>query len=236
MKRLPITGASIATPILDEGKLKRVLINLRVSKAFDDTEIHELYVKLGQVYGAWLSEQEAAEVTPVANALRSTAGNLIAASKLLNGHQDGFRTNIEIAATSQAARILALDPRIGSLKKAHASIITFREHADRLGHACMVAYADLVRKGSNDGRAPYHWYDEFTVLLLQIAQKAGVGPNLNKDRANKARGGWLFMAAQALEPFLPSYMRSPSPEACGKRLERSRKRLLKRRGQNPRAG
>jgi hypothetical protein len=99
--------------------------------------------------------------------------------------------------------------------------------------AYMVAYADLNRKAPNEGRAPLLWYDEFTALLLDIAAKAGVEPTLSKDRNTSARTGWLFEAAQALEPFLLKFMRSPSAEACGKRLERSKKRLARVKRQNP---
>jgi hypothetical protein len=101
----------------------------------------------------------------------------------------------------------------------------------------MVAYADLNQKALNEGRAPLRWYDEFTALLLKIAEKAGVDPSLGKDRITRTRTGWLFEAAQALEAFLDPYMRSPSAEACGKRLERSRKRRqAKAHRQNPRSG
>jgi hypothetical protein len=99
----------------------------------------------------------------------------------------------------------------------------------------MVAYADLNQKALNKGRAPLRWYDEFTALLLDIAKKAGVEPSLCKDRIRGTRTGWLFKAAQALEPFLDPFMRSPSPEACGKRLERSKRRLAKAHRQNPSA-
>jgi hypothetical protein len=99
----------------------------------------------------------------------------------------------------------------------------------------MVAYADLNRKAANEGRAPLLWYDDFTALLLDIADKAGVEPALGKDRVDRVRTGWLFKAAQALEPFLDPFMRSPSAEACGKRLERSKKRLARARRQNPAA-
>jgi hypothetical protein len=100
----------------------------------------------------------------------------------------------------------------------------------------MVAYADLNQKALNEGRAPLRWYDEFTALLLDIAKKAGVEPSLCKDRIRGTRTGWLFKAAQALEPFLDPFMRSPSPEACGKRLERSNIRggWLKRIDKTPR--
>jgi hypothetical protein len=120
--------------------------------------------------------------------------------------------------------MLAADPTISD---AQQLISTFQKDAGRVGHACLVAYADLTRPAPNDGRSPLLWYDEFTALLLRVAAKAGIEAALYKDRIDQTRGGWLFDAAQAIEAFLDPFMRSPSPEACGKRLERSRKRLLK---------
>ena len=233
MKKLPIRGASIATPRRDEGELKLALIELGVGGAFDDSAIHELYLRIAKIHGAWLSEQEAAEVSPVAKALRSTGRNLIDASELLSGRETGLRTHTEIEATLQAVRILALDPSVGSLGEAQALITAFQQEAARVGHACMVAYADLTRKAANDGRAPLLWYDVFTALLLDIADKASVEPALGKGRDSRARTGWLFRAAQALECFLDPFMRSPSAEACGKRLERSKRRLAQPKRQNP---
>jgi hypothetical protein len=128
---------------------------------------------------------------------------------------------------------LALDPTIGSVEKAEAVVDQFREQSAKIGHACMVAYAELAEKGTPDGRPMLGWYDEFTRLLLDIAHQAGVNPALGKDRDTGARTGWLFEAAQALEPFLDPWMRSPSAEACGKRLERSRRRLRVMKRQKP---
>jgi hypothetical protein len=101
----------------------------------------------------------------------------------------------------------------------------------------MVAGTDLRTRSGKRGRAPFEWYDNFTALLLKIAEIAGREPALNKDRDTGERGGWLFEAAIALETFLEPDMQSSSPEACGKRLERSKQRLVerqksKRRGAN----
>jgi hypothetical protein len=236
MKKLPTAGASIVTPREDEARLKGVLIELGVGDAYDDSAIHELYLEIGQIYGAWLSEEEAAEVSPVAKALRLTARNLLDAASVLSGLESGLRTHVEIEATRHTARILALEPSVGSFDRAKEQISTFREEAARIGHTCMVAYADLNQKALNEGRAPFRWYDEFTALLLNIAEKAGVEPSLGKDRNTRTRTGWLFEAAQALEAFLDPYMRSPSAEACGKRLERSKRRLAKEHRQNSPSG
>jgi spore cortex formation protein SpoVR/YcgB (stage V sporulation) len=70
-------------------------------------------------------------------------------------------------------------------------------------------------------------------LLLEVAETAEVEPRLSKDRISGERVGWLLDAARALEAFLHPRMRSPSDEACGKRLERSKTRLKQEHRQNP---
>jgi hypothetical protein len=233
MALLPASGATIASPLRGEEELQRVLSDLHVGHAFDATAVPELHKKLGMIIGKWLSEQERMEVSPVAKALLSTAKNLSEVSKLLSGLETGFRSSVEIAVTSQTAKYLAQDPTVGSLEKAQTLVSAFQQEAARLAHVCMVAYAGRPDR-SGDRRAALHWYDDFTGLLLEIADKAAVSPTLGKDRHTKNRTGWLFEAAQALESFLYPDMRSPSPEACGKRLERGRKRLREGKRQNPR--
>jgi hypothetical protein len=132
------------------------------------------------------------------------------------------------------AEYLALDPTVGSHHKAEQLLSAFHQEAARVAHVCLVARADLPDSPGERGRSALDWYDDFTALLLDIAVTAGIEPALKKDRITRARSGWLFEAAQSLEPFLYREMRSPSPEACGKRLERSRTRLRERERQKPR--
>jgi hypothetical protein len=49
MKRLPIRGASIASPFRSEAELNSVLRNLGVAHAFEETAVHELYSRIGKV-------------------------------------------------------------------------------------------------------------------------------------------------------------------------------------------
>jgi hypothetical protein len=230
MKQLQIRGASVATPMLGEPELEHALAKLGVAAVFSEADIHETYMEIAGVYGAWLAEEESKEVSSLASGLLRTGKNLIEASKLLGGRQTGLRNQVELEVTSRVIEIMGSDPTVGNSEEL---IAAFQKNAASVGHACLIAYADLERKASNDGRAPNLWYDKFTAVLLRIASKAGIDPNLNKDRIDQTRGGWLFIAAQALEPFLDPHMRSPSPEACGKRLERSCKRLLNSDRQNP---
>jgi len=227
MKQLPIRGASVATPKLGEDELRRALSQLGVIAVYSDADVHELYLGLGALYGAWIAEQESREILPVARALLKTGKSLNEASRLLNGHATGFRTQTEREVTSQVIAVLGSNPTVRGAERAKDIIEGFQADATIVGESCLIAYADLSRKAPNEGRPREKWYDDFTAILLGIAKKAGINPNLNKDRLSKKRGGWLFEAAQALEPFLHRHMRSVSPEACGKRLERTRKRLSK---------
>jgi hypothetical protein len=223
------------TPLRDEGELKRVLSDLRVDQVLSSAAMHELYMNLGGIIGQWMSEQQRLEVSSVAGLLLSTARSLNEASLILGGFEPGIRSDLETAAASRIARYLALVPGVRSLGDAQELISSFRQEAARIAHVCMVARADLPSRSDEFGRPALRWYDDFTALLLELANEADVQPTLRKDRISRVRSGWLFEAAQALESFLWPEMRSPSSEACGKRLERSRRHLRDRKRQKPRA-
>ena len=234
MARLPARGATVAAPYRNEGELHQMLSDLRVSHRFDATAIQNLYLELASVIGQWMAEQQRLEVPPVAKALLSIAKNLSEVSALLGGLETGIHSDLEIAVASRAAEYLAMDPTVGSLDKARELVSTFQRDAARMAHVCMVARAGLPDQPGERGRRALNWYDDFTALLLDVADTADVKPTVRKDRISGARSGWLFEAAQALESFLYPEMHSPSPEACGKRLERSLRRLRERARQKAR--
>jgi hypothetical protein len=232
MKRLPVRGASVLTPRLGEDKLKQALADLRVIAVYTDADVREIYFALAAVCGRWMAEEEAKQVDPVAKALLNTGRNLTEASRLLNGRAAGLHDSIEVEVTSQVFDAMTSDST--NTQDTQELLVAFQASAPAIAKACLAAYARLPKKGANDGPSPMLWYDDFTAILLGIAKKAGIKPNLNKDRISHQYGGWLFDAAQALEPFLDPDMRSETPGACGKRLERSRKRFLKPDRQDPR--
>ena len=126
-------------------------------------------------------------------------------------------------------------PGVSSLAEAQELISSFRHEATRIAHVCMVARADLPDRSEKSGRQALDWYDGFTALLLELANQAADAWTRWKGR-DRVRIGWLIKAARALESsFLYREMRSPSSEACGKRLQRSRRRLRLAKGQNHRA-
>jgi hypothetical protein len=234
MTRLPVSGSSIASPLRSEGDLKGVLSDLRVDHVLSRAAVHEIYLSLGSIIGQWMSEEQRLEVSSVAGSLLSTAKSLNEAVRTLGGFETGLHSDLEIAVATRIAKYLALVPGVSSLTEAQELISSFRQEAARIAHVCMVARADLPNRPEKLGRRALHWYDAFTALLLQIAEKADLEPTLGKDRITGVRSGWLFEAAQALEAFLYPEMRSPSAEACGSRLDRSKRRLRRGTRQNTR--
>ena len=203
----------------------RPLIGLELAITPLQMEIQEIHLRIARIIGLWFTEQEAKKASPVAKALLATGRNLLEASKVLSGHQTGERTLVEIQATTEAVRLLAL--ALSSVQSTQRKLSSgiFTSSPAKMGHTCLVAWADFAQEVGQKGRPALHWYDGFTSLLLDFAKKAGIKASVGRDRVTGERTGWLFQAAQALEPFLYDWMRSKSPEACGKRLERSMRRL-----------
>jgi hypothetical protein len=233
MARLLARGSTVASPAADRNTFKNILAGLCPGYAFDDRTTDGFYDQIAQVIGRWSSEQGRLEATPVAKALKILGKSLADGCRTLEGHESGLRTTLEVEIVSVLSEYLANDSTVGSIENAHTLISSFRESASRIAAASTAAALDLEQQKGRAGRDRLDWYDDFTALLLQIAELAGIQPRFGKDWIEDAHIGWLFDAAQALELTLLKDMRSASTEACGKRLERSRKRLKRGRGQNP---
>ena len=192
-----------------------------------------VYGFLGRIIGRWSAEENRLDIAPLVKTFTAVSRELQKVADILRGQETGLHEIRDIEIVSQLEMILALDPEVGSREQAYKLIASFRGDAAKLARACLVAAHDLKRTVGESGRPLAEWYDEFTTLLLEIAETAGVGPRLRKDRISGAREGWLLDAALALEAFIDPQMRSPSVEACFKRLERSKIRLQQTHRQNP---
>jgi hypothetical protein len=223
----------VATPHLDQADLRKVLVELCPKGDFSEPDAKKFYSRLGRIIGQWSAENDRPDISPLAKTLMAMRRELDGMSRILSGHETGLHERHDIEVVSQLATILALDPEVGSRQQADKLIDTFRRDAAKLAHACLIAAHELKQQVGKSGRPPWDWYDDFTAFLLDIAETAGVEPRLSKDRISGARVGWLLDAAQALEGFLDPQMRSPSSEACGKRLDRSKTHLEAKHRQNP---
>jgi hypothetical protein len=223
----------VATPHLDQADLRDALAQLCSDRKFSESDINGFYGRLARIIGQWSAEDNRLDIAPLAQTFTSMGKELKKVAEILSGHETGLREIHDIAIVSQLAMILALDPEVGSRQQADKLIASFRGDAAKLADACLVAARDLKRTVGKSGRPLPEWHDEFTALLLAVADTAGVEPRSGKDGISGAWVGWLLDAAQALEAFLDPQMRSPSAEACGKRLVRSKTRLRQKHRQNP---
>lgn len=160
-----------------------------------------------------------------ATRLANSAQSLEQLAQGLAGVQTGMRNAEDSEFALLARQALSLNPLVGDLSRADERLASFQLQCSEMSEVFWIAFKILKEERGKSGRKKLSWYDDFTALLLKLAKLANVEPNLNKDRISGARGGWVFNAAQALEPLLYPLMRSETPEACGKRLERSLKRL-----------
>ena len=210
-----------------------MLVELCPDGKFSASDIREFYGRLMQIIGQWSAEDNRLDIAQLVQTFTAMSKELKKVAEILSGHEAGLHQTHDIEVVSQLAMILALDPEVGSRRQADQLIRSFRSDAAKVAHACLVVAFDLKQTVGKSGRPQAEWHDEFTAFLLEVAETAGVEPRLSKDRISGARVGWLLDAANALEAFLDPRMRSPSAEACGKRLERSKKRLRQKHRQNP---
>ncbi|MGN6309250.1 MAG: hypothetical protein ACTHNN_06790 [Xanthobacteraceae bacterium] len=240
MARIPARGTSIVvSPDWSEITIRTALIEICPDHAFDESTASDLFWQLGGIVGAWTDEQERLNTISVAKALTQIGRELTAFADdpnfraslgKLRGFETGLRTAKDIEIASALTAVLARNQGIGSIIEANRQLTVFLESptpADAviLAAACSDAADDLRAQVGRSGRPKLDWYDDFTKLLLEIADKANIKPTFWKDRTTDERRGWLFEAAQCLESFLHPHMRSSDSEACGKRLERSMQRL-----------
>jgi hypothetical protein len=231
-KRIRPRGATIASAYLNETATEPAETDFRTKicdlcpgHSFDEKTLTELYSTFGAVIGKWLSEWGQPELLPIADRLVSTARFLEQLAEGLAGVQTGMRQAEDIEFALLARQALSLNPLVGDLSRADKKLTSFQQQCSEMAQVFWIALTLLNEYQGKRGRKKLTWYDDFTAMLLKVAKLANIEPNLNKDRITRARGGWLFDAAQALEFFLYPPMRSDTPEACGKRLERSLKRL-----------
>jgi hypothetical protein len=225
MARLPTRGASIATPCRPLSDFVGCLADLGVRDTFDEGALKEAHLRLGQIVGRWMAEKGRLDSRQVAKSLISMSKQLNEIGTMLKGHETGIRDAGHTEIVSQLAEYMALEPTVGSIPAAQELIASFVRQGERIAHSSLVAGVALKSQAGSPGRSLMEWHDDFTALLLDLAQKAGVRPTSSKDRITGKRSGWLFDAATVLETFLDAEMRSPNDEARGQRVDRSRSRL-----------
>jgi hypothetical protein len=231
MARIPARGSAAVGPYRDEVALRTVLSEIRLGTLIDEDATHRLHMNLAGVIGRWFQEVARLDASDIIKSLTSAAHDLRAVAELVAA-TTGLHTSQDLECALLIRNHLEHQQEIGSREKALELMEDFRTKAAKVAMACDAAVAELGALTGRAGRPKLDWYDEFTALLLDLAKKGNINPTLRKDRVTGERSGWLLKAALALETFLDPHMRSQSFEACGKRLERSKRNLQRRLRQN----
>lgn len=231
MARIPVRGSAAVSPQRDEASFTSALSELGLGSVIDKDERHDLYMDVASVVGRWWQEEGRLDSSILIKSLKSAGKDLRAVAKLVAA-TEGLHTSHDLECALLVRIHLERQEDIRSREKALELMDDFRVKAAKVADACESAVGQLEALTGRPGRPQLEWYDEFTALLLDLAKKGNVNPTLRKDRVTGERSGWLLRAALALETFLDPHMRSQSIEACGKRLERSKRNLGRRLRQN----
>jgi hypothetical protein len=221
-------GSGISTPYVadfsqsPEGAFRATIIGLCPEHSFDDRVLKDLYYGFGAVVHKAVSEEEQPEILPLARRLDRFARELEDLAESLGGLQTGLHRSKDIEFARYVKEAMSLNPAVLDAEK---ELVGFQRQCSSMSHMLRVALKILQEEPGKAGRRKLDWYDDFTAFLLEVAKMADIKPSHKKHRVTGARSGWLFEAAQSLEQLLWPATRSRSPEACGKRLERSLRRL-----------
>jgi hypothetical protein len=237
-KRIRPRGSSIASAYQHdsakesgEASFRAKISGICPGHLFDDETLGQLYAMFGGVIGKWFSEIGQPELLPIATRLATTARSLDLLAQRLSSFE-GFQSSEDIEFALLVRQALAHNPLVGNLDRAHEKLASFQAQCSEMAQVFWLACITLKEERGQPGRPRIEWYDDFTALLFKLASLANIEPTFYKDRISGERRGWLFEAAQVLEVLFYPPMRSETPEACGKRLERSSKRLKQRNRQN----
>ena len=142
--------------------------------------------------------------------------------------REGFAQSDELAVSGELVQALKSEPMIGTIDQAHAYLSEFCDSAGVIASGCRAAVGRLKAIKGESGKSRYHWYDEFTGVLLDICTLNDIEPTVGLDRVSGKAVGTLSEIASAFERLFLPKMRSRKPATMVKRLQRSLKRLGER--------
>jgi hypothetical protein len=188
--------------------------------------------RLGFALGKWESPHATFDLADVISSLNAHAKALERFSAVAvlakGGHLKGKDLERDMEVTCQLAQSLKEDPTLKNIAAAYAYLTDFGARAALIASAGRSAAKRLQAARGTGGGSPYVWYDGFTAVLLDLCKKNKIEPEARIERSSGEPVGGLAKMASAFERLLPPWMRSPTPEAMVKRLQRSLVRLAQR--------
>jgi hypothetical protein len=224
MAKLPQTGVAYQCLYGYDCTLSEVMASLGLRPLSKKAE-GELRFRLGVALALWEEPYAAIQVKDVVTSLNSHAKRLDEIGPLAAITRERFARGDEIAVSGELVQVLTSDPTIESVEAARAYLSEFCDRARKIASACRAAASSLQSTKGKDGKPPYHWYDEFTAVLVDICKQNKIEPTVGIDRISGEPVGDLFEVASGFERLLAPKMRSPAPAALVKRLQRSLGRL-----------
>src|SRR5262245_41876497 len=161
----------------------------------------------------------------VARLLKSRASSLDKVAQLGAVAKGGICRTDEIETAVRVAQALSEIHSVSSRGSAYDYLKDFGDRALLIASACRAAAEKLQLAKGIGGRPLQHWHDEFTAILLDSCERNRIEPTARLDRISGEAIGGLYKVAVAFERLLLPKMRSRTPQALVKRLQRSLKRL-----------
>jgi hypothetical protein len=222
--KMPKSGVGFQCLDEREVTLKGTLAKLGLRPLTKKAE-REMHKRLGFALAKWDEPYVHTKVHEVVGSLKSHAKRLEKTAPVTAVAKGGICRNEDIDVTCQLAQSLGEEPTIGSLEAAYAYLADFGERAAVIANASRMAATRLQPIKGKGGGSAYVWYDEFTAVLLDLCKKNKIEPEARIDRTSGEPVGGLAKVASGFERLLPPNMRSSTPGAMVKRLQRSLGRL-----------
>jgi len=224
MAKLPRTGVGYQFLYEYDCTLPGVMASLGLKRLSKKAER-----KIRDRFGFALAKREepyaAVEVHDVVSSLNSHAKRLDKFAPIAGVAKGGMCHTEDIEVACRLAQILSEDSTVGNLAAAHAYLGDFGDRAAMIASACRSAAKRLEPIKGKGGKHRYDWYDEFTAVLVEICKQNKIEPTVGLDRVTGEAVGGLSAVASAFERLLLPSMRSRTPSAMVKRLQRSLKRI-----------
>ena len=224
MAKLPRSGVGYQCLNEYEGTLRQIMARLTL-KTLSKRAERELRNRLGFALAVWEEPYTAVEVKDVVRSLKAHAKRLDQIASIGTITREGFARAYDLAVSGQVVQVLASEPNIGNIEARHAYLSDFCERADTIASACRAAASMLQAKKGKGGKNRYAWYDEFTAVLVELCKQNKIEPTVGIDRITGEAVGGLSAVASAFECLLLPRMRSRTPSAMVKRLQRSLERI-----------
>ena len=224
MARLKQQGVSFQFLYEYEGMLAEIIADLGLEPLNEVAE-KRFREHLGFAMGKWREPNTGVDTKELGSSLKQLANQLEAMDPLFAALEMGRHREPDFEAATRLSSALSEVPTIGSVDAARTVIGEFRRNAGIIATAARDAALELQSikgKGGHPGNA---WYDDFVVVVSEVCAANGIAVKSVSSRKMDEPSGRFFEVAQGLERVLLPKMRSPSPHALAKRINKSLKRI-----------